>query len=84
MPGKAGRCGLWCVSGGGARISWSPYEIFRRELTIKGSFAQTHCFDRALIYLESGKLKVDAVVQRRRVSIQHRQDKLQIVSDPML
>ena len=25
-----------------------PYEMFRRELTVKGSFAQTHCFDRAL------------------------------------
>ncbi|MCC7352784.1 MAG: zinc-dependent alcohol dehydrogenase family protein [Anaerolineae bacterium] len=45
-----------------ARITWSPYEIFKRELTIKGSFAQTHCFDRALLYLESGKIRVDAVV----------------------
>lgn len=45
-----------------ARITWSPYEIFKRELTIKGSFAQTHCFDRALLYLESGKVKVDGVV----------------------
>ena len=45
-----------------ARISWSPTEIFKRELTIKGSFAQTHCFDRALQYLESGKLKVDRIV----------------------
>ncbi|MCB8944565.1 MAG: zinc-dependent alcohol dehydrogenase family protein [Ardenticatenaceae bacterium] len=45
-----------------ARISWSPTEIFRRELTIKGSFAQTHCLDRALSYLESGQVKVDEVV----------------------
>ena len=45
-----------------ARISWSPTEIFRRELTIKGSFAQTHCLDRALAYLESGQVKVDEVV----------------------
>ncbi len=43
-------------------IPISPYEIFRRELTIKGSFAQTHCFDRALLYLESGKVKVDELV----------------------
>ena len=43
-------------------IEISPYEIFRRELTIKGSFAQTHCFDRALLYLESGKIKVDGMV----------------------
>jgi D-arabinitol dehydrogenase (NADP+) len=45
-----------------ARLSWSPYEIFRREITIKGSFAQSHCFDRALQYLESGRIKVDEVV----------------------
>ena len=45
-----------------ARITWSPTEIFRRELTIKGSFAQTHCLDRALAYLESGQVKVDQVV----------------------
>ncbi len=45
-----------------AKMQWSPYEIFRRELTIKGSFSQNHCFDRALHYLESGRVKVDEVV----------------------
>jgi D-arabinitol dehydrogenase (NADP+) len=45
-----------------ARINWSPYEIFSRELTVKGSFAQTHSFDRALLYLENGKVKVDEIV----------------------
>jgi D-arabinitol dehydrogenase (NADP+) len=44
------------------RLTWSPYEIFRRELTIKGSFAQTHCFDRSLLYLESHQVKVDEIV----------------------
>jgi len=44
------------------RLTWSPYEIFRRELTIKGSFAQTHCFDRALLYLESHQVKVNEIV----------------------
>jgi D-arabinitol dehydrogenase (NADP+) len=44
------------------RLTWSPYEIFRRELTIKGSFAQTHCFDRSLLYLESRQVKVDEIV----------------------
>ncbi|HTI14876.1 MAG TPA: zinc-dependent alcohol dehydrogenase family protein [Dictyobacter sp.] len=45
-----------------ARVSWSPYDIFRKQLSIVGSFAQAHCFDRALLYLESGKLKVDEMV----------------------
>jgi len=44
------------------RVSWSPYEIFRRELTIKGSFAQTHCFDRALAVLRSGRVRTDGML----------------------
>lgn len=36
------------------RISLSPYEIFSKELKIIGSFVQTHCFDRAIKYLEKG------------------------------
>ncbi len=45
-----------------ARVNWSPYEIFQKQLTIVGSFAQTHCFDRALAYLESRKLRVNEMV----------------------
>ena len=33
-----------------------------KELTIKGSFAQTHCFDRAVMYLENGMVKADEIV----------------------
>jgi len=40
----------------------SPYDLFRREITVKGSFAQTHCFGRALLYLESGKIDVRDLV----------------------
>ncbi|HHH75425.1 MAG TPA: chlorophyll synthesis pathway protein BchC, partial [Phycisphaerae bacterium] len=45
-----------------AKITLSPYDIFARELTVKGSFAQTHCFDRALLYLESGAVNIDPLV----------------------
>ncbi len=45
-----------------ARVNWSPYEIFQKQLTIVGSFAQTHCFDRALAYLEGRKLQVNEMV----------------------
>ena len=44
------------------RISISPYEVFRKELKIVGSFAQTHCFDRALKYLENGVVKVKKLI----------------------
>jgi len=46
-------------------IRINPYEIFKRELTIKGSFAQTHCFDRALRYLESGRVDVSGMITHR-------------------
>ncbi|MGA8658786.1 MAG: hypothetical protein WB586_21840 [Chthoniobacterales bacterium] len=37
----------------------TPADIMRRELKIKGSFAQIDCFPRALAYLERKKVKVD-------------------------
>lgn len=45
-----------------ATRSVNPYDIFAMELTIKGSFAQTHCFDRALAYLENRTVRVDELV----------------------
>jgi len=47
------------------RVSVSPYEIFRRELTIKGSFAQVDCFPRAVKYLRSGRVRTDGIVTHR-------------------
>lgn len=41
------------------------YEIFRRELTIKGSFAQQFSFDRALSYLRSGRVDTSGMVTAR-------------------
>ena len=43
-------------------VPFSPYEIFARELTIKGSFAQIECFDRSLAYLRSGRVRTDGIV----------------------
>jgi D-arabinitol dehydrogenase (NADP+) len=43
-------------------VRFNPFDLFRREITIKGSFAQIDAFPRALAYLESGKLKVNEIV----------------------
>lgn len=48
-----------------ATVSWSPYEIFRRQLTIKGSFAQVNCFDRSLAYLRSGRVRAEGLITHR-------------------
>ncbi len=47
--------------------SWpvAPYDIFRRELTIKGSFAQQFSFDRALANLRSGRVDTAGLVTHR-------------------
>jgi D-arabinitol dehydrogenase (NADP+) len=48
-----------------ARASISPYEIFRRELTIKGSFAQVDGFPRAVEFLRSRRVRTDGIVTHR-------------------
>jgi D-arabinitol dehydrogenase (NADP+) len=45
-----------------ARISVSPYEIYKREIKLIGTFAQTHCFERALGLLSTGKVKVRELI----------------------
>ncbi|MBA3529984.1 MAG: zinc-binding dehydrogenase, partial [Propionibacteriaceae bacterium] len=42
-----------------------PYEIFRRELTIKGSFAQQFSFDRAVAALRGGRVDTTALITDR-------------------
>jgi D-arabinitol dehydrogenase (NADP+) len=43
----------------------APYEVFRRELTIKGSFAQQFSFDRALAALRTGRVNPSALISKR-------------------
>ena len=49
----------------GARWPLPPYEIFRRELTIKGSFAQQFSFDRALTALRTGRVHPAGLITHR-------------------
>jgi D-arabinitol dehydrogenase (NADP+) len=43
----------------------APYDIFRRELTIKGSFAQQFSFDRALSALRNGRVNTEGMISKR-------------------
>ncbi|MBV9673735.1 MAG: zinc-dependent alcohol dehydrogenase family protein [Verrucomicrobia bacterium] len=45
-----------------ASVQFNPFDMFRNELSIKGSFAQIDSFPRALNYLETGKIKVDEII----------------------
>ena len=40
----------------------NPFDVFRNEITIKGSVAQIHDSGRALTCLETGQVRVDEIV----------------------
>ncbi|KAK1184364.1 zinc-dependent alcohol dehydrogenase family protein [Streptomyces sp. NBS 14/10] len=46
-------------------VQVSPYDIFRRELTIKGSFAEINSFPAAIAALRSGRAKTDGIITHR-------------------
>ena len=45
-----------------AMARFNPFDLFRKEVSIKGSFAQIDTFPRAIAYLESGRVNVKDVV----------------------
>lgn len=59
---RGGEVLIYGVYPEGATASFNPFDVFRREITIKGSFAQIDTFDRALAYLENGKVRVNEIV----------------------
>lgn len=48
-----------------ALVPFRPYDIFRRELTIKGSFARSYGFDRAVRMLRTGRVRAEGFVTHR-------------------
>jgi len=47
------------------RVSLSPYDIFRREITIKGSFAEISSFPATIEALRSGRVRTDGLITHR-------------------
>jgi len=56
---------VYGMAGETAELPILPYEVFRRELTIKGSFAQQFAFDRALGALRSGRIDTSGLITHR-------------------
>lgn len=48
-----------------AQITISPYDVFRRELTIRGSFSQMHTFHRAVAMFNAGLINVEGLITHR-------------------
>jgi 2-desacetyl-2-hydroxyethyl bacteriochlorophyllide A dehydrogenase len=47
------------------RISFMPYDVFRKDLTIVGSFAVNRTFQASIAMIESGVVKVDPLISHR-------------------
>ena len=47
------------------RVAMSPYDVYRRELTIKGSFAQVLSFPKAVAMLRSGHVRTEGLITHR-------------------
>ncbi len=47
------------------RISFMPYEVFRKDLTIVGSFAVNRTFQASIAMIESGMVKVEPLISHR-------------------
>jgi D-arabinitol dehydrogenase (NADP+) len=43
------------------RVAMSPYDVYRREITIKGSFAQVTSFRQAVRALQHGRIRTDGL-----------------------
>ena len=47
------------------RVSVSPYDVFRRELTITGSFSEIDTVPAALAMLRAGRIRTDGLIAHR-------------------
>lgn len=48
-----------------AQLAVNPYDVFRRELVIRGSFSQAFSVERAVALLRSGRIRTAGLISRR-------------------
>lgn len=61
---RGGKLVVYGVYSEEARVSWPPSKIFGDEITILGSFSETYMFPATIGYLDSGKVKVEGIVNK--------------------
>ncbi|BDD54653.1 hypothetical protein MPDQ_003064 [Monascus purpureus] len=61
---RGGKLVVYGVYANSARVSWPPSKIFGDEITIIGSFSEVYKFPAAISYLDSGKVKVNGIVNK--------------------
>lgn len=81
---------VYGVAGENEMARFSPYEIFSRELTIRGSFAQANCIERSLSILQGGRVRTEGIITDtvgfdsfgRALENLHRSEQVKTVFDP--
>ncbi|EGE06829.1 alcohol dehydrogenase [Trichophyton equinum CBS 127.97] len=61
---RGGKLVVYGVYANKDRVSWAPSKIFGDEITIIGSFSETYKFPAAIDYLDSGKVRVNGIVNK--------------------
>jgi threonine dehydrogenase-like Zn-dependent dehydrogenase len=64
MAGNKSLVMLFGLTAPNDTISVKPFEIFKKEITLKASFINPYTFSRALKLIESGKVDVSSMVYR--------------------
>ena len=60
-----GKIWVFGVAPDNAMVSFSPYDIFKRDLSIIGSFAVNRTFHEAIMLLQSGKINLAPIVSHQ-------------------
>jgi D-arabinitol dehydrogenase (NADP+) len=56
---------IYGVTRGDEVVTFHPFDVFRREITIKGSFAEMTSFGAAIAALRSGRARTDGIITHR-------------------
>ncbi len=60
-----GKIWIFGVAGSDQKASFVPYDVFRRDLKIIGSFALNKTFPESIAMIQSGAVKVDALISHQ-------------------
>ncbi len=56
---------IYGVTTADEQVRFHPYDVFRREITIRGSFAEITSFGPAIAALRSGRVRTDGIISHR-------------------
>jgi D-arabinitol dehydrogenase (NADP+) len=56
---------VYGVTGHADTVAFHPFDVFRREITIKGSFAEITSFAAAIAALKGGRARTDGIITHR-------------------